>query len=136
MGAQGTTTVNFGAFPGDTQAVTTVTGQTGIVAGSLVEAWILPADTAVHSVDEHIILTSMVSVVACNITPGVGFEIHVLARDQGGSPLEAPGGQRNHAATVNAAAAAHANRGEFVGSVGGQTINTVWGTINVAWVWN
>lgn len=135
MGAKGTTAVDFGAFPGTTDATATVTGQTGILAGSLVEAWILPANTAVHSIDEHIILTSMVSVVACNITAGVGFEIRVLARDQGGSPLEAPGGQRNHT-SANAGAGANLNRGEFVGSVGGQTINTIWGTINVAWVWD
>ena len=49
MGAQGSTTLTFGAFPGGSDASVTVTGQAGILAGSLVEAWILPAATADHT---------------------------------------------------------------------------------------
>jgi len=47
--AQGTTTVDFGAFPGKTDATATVSGQAGITGTSLVEAWIFPTATADHS---------------------------------------------------------------------------------------
>lgn len=53
MGAQGRTTVDFGAFPGSAQATVDVTGQSGFVVTSEVEAWIEPVATADHSVDEH-----------------------------------------------------------------------------------
>lgn len=55
MGAQGTTTVNFGAFPGTSDASVDVSGQAGFVATSLVEAWVFPVATADHSVDEHFV---------------------------------------------------------------------------------
>jgi hypothetical protein len=54
MSATGTVSLNFGAFPGDTAATVDV-ASTGIVAGSSIEAWILPAATAEHSIDEHVI---------------------------------------------------------------------------------
>lgn len=136
MGASGTTTVDMGAFPGSTHAFATVTGQASIGASSLVEAWILPATTAIHSVDEHIILSSMVDVVAANITAGTGFEIHIVARDLGGSRLEPP--TRTRSKQVANATAGQNTGGEpgLVGSVGGSCLNTIWGTVNVAWVWN
>ena len=49
----GTATLNFGAFPGSVEAEVDVTGQTGFVAASQVEAWVLPIATADHSADEH-----------------------------------------------------------------------------------
>jgi hypothetical protein len=73
MGAQGTTTVNFGAFPGSTDASVTVTGQAGITGGSLVEAWLYPVATADHSVDEHLVET--IKVVAHSVVAGTGFTI-------------------------------------------------------------
>jgi hypothetical protein len=59
-------------------ATATVTGQVGIVAGSLVEAWILPTATADHTVDEHWV--DPPRVVAGNIVPGVGFTIYGTSR--------------------------------------------------------
>lgn len=74
MGAQGTATLNLGTFPGATDAAVTVTGQTGILSGSLVEAWILPATTADHSADEHWV--DPPDVFAGNIVAGAGFTIY------------------------------------------------------------
>lgn len=74
MGAQGTATLNFGAFPGDSDTSVAITGQTGIQSTSLVEAWILPAATADHSADEHLVET--LDVVAGNIVAGTGFTIY------------------------------------------------------------
>lgn len=74
MGAQGTATIDFGAFPGASDTSVAVTGQTSIVSGSAVEAWILPAATADHSVDEHMVET--LKVIAGNIVAGTGFTIY------------------------------------------------------------
>src|SRR5262245_5759527 len=76
MGAQGTTIVDFGAFPGKSDASATVTGQPSIVSGSLVEAWIYPVATSDHTVDEHIVET--LKAVAHTIVPGTGFSITVI----------------------------------------------------------
>jgi hypothetical protein len=83
MGATGTTTLSFGAFTApspasggghpQTEATATVTGQTSIVAGSLVEAWIRPTDSADHSMDEHV--AEALKFTACNIVAGTGFDI-------------------------------------------------------------
>jgi hypothetical protein len=82
MGAQGTTSVNFGAFPGAVEASVAVTGQTGIVAGSLIEAWIFPDATADHSEDEHVAVVAegflRVSVAKSSIIVGTGFTIRAF----------------------------------------------------------
>lgn len=72
--ATGTATLTFGAFPGQSHATVAVTGQAAIVAGSLVEAWIRPADTADHLSDEHIVDPPMI--VAADIVAATGFTIH------------------------------------------------------------
>jgi hypothetical protein len=76
--ATGTTTIDFGAFPGVTDASVNVTGQTGILAGSLVEAWIFPAATANHSVDEHWV--DPPEVVAGNVVASTGFTIYAVVK--------------------------------------------------------
>ena len=115
MGAQGTATLDFGAFPGASDASVTVTGQSGILAGSLVEAWIVPVATAEHTADEHLLET--LHVVAGNIVAGTGFTIYGVNRSQLG---EWPQG-----ADINPP------RG---GQMGMGT--RIWGRWSVAWVWN
>jgi len=80
MGAQGTATLDFGAFPGASDASVAVTGQATIGAGSLVECWLLPAATADHSADEH--LVESLKVVAGNIVPTTGFTIFGINMNQ------------------------------------------------------
>ena len=75
---QGTTTINFGAFPGGTDASVVISGQASILAGSLVEAWVLPAATADHSADEHWL--DKPDVTACAVVAGTGFSIYALAK--------------------------------------------------------
>lgn len=72
----GTTTVNFGAFPGSTDASVDVTGQTGILAGSKVKAWIMATATADHTADEHLIDPPRVAVGP--VGAGVGFTIYAF----------------------------------------------------------
>lgn len=84
MGASGFTTVNFGAFPGKSDAVVTITGQAGIVSGSLAEAWLRPVATADHSADEHMVET--LKVVANNIVAATGFDISGFNTNQINEP--------------------------------------------------
>lgn len=82
----GTATLDFGAFPGKSDTSVAVTGQTGIVAGSLVEAWIRPVATADHSADEHMLET--LKVFAADIVAGTGFTIYGLNTSQLNEPLK------------------------------------------------
>lgn len=53
MGAQGQVEVDFGAHPGAIEKEVDV-ATAGVVATSLVEAWLHPDTTTDHTVDEHI----------------------------------------------------------------------------------
>jgi hypothetical protein len=74
MSGSGTTTIDFGAFPGAADTSVAITGQTGIVSGSLVGAWIRPVVTADHSADEHRV--EGLFVLADTIVAGTGFTIY------------------------------------------------------------
>jgi len=78
MGAQGTTTIDFGAFPGLSDAAIILGGQAGIVAGSCAEAWIRPEDSVDHSADEHWV--ENIEITATAIIPGTGFVIRAINR--------------------------------------------------------
>lgn len=54
MGAQGTATLDFGAFPGSSVTSVDVVA-TGVISTSAVEAWIRPVASADHTVEDHII---------------------------------------------------------------------------------
>jgi hypothetical protein len=79
MGASGTATLDFGTFPGNSDATVAVTGQSGIVSGSLVEAWIRPVATADHNEDEHRV--EEIQVDADTIVAGTGFTIFGRTRN-------------------------------------------------------
>lgn len=110
--ATGTASLNFGAHPGSGHAKVAVTGQAAIVAGSLVEAWLLPADTANHKHDEHLVVPMKVT--AGNIIAGTGFTIHGFMLDPGGQTEDHRGG---------------------AGSRAGRTARRTWGLWNCAWAW-
>lgn len=133
MGAQGTATVDFGAFPGSAHASVAITGQASILAGSLVEAWILPAATADHSSDEH--LVEKIRVVAGDIIAGTGFTIHAVSTNELSEPLMPPGVGRKHVTNASAGQNTY-SPGDTIGrSVGGK-MPMVYGQWSVAWVWN
>lgn len=77
MGAQGTTTVNFGAAPGSFDTSVAV-ADASITGAALTEAWLYPVATAEHSVDEHIMATAGITVVAGAPSAGVGFTIYAV----------------------------------------------------------
>lgn len=124
MGASGSTTIDFGAFPGGSDASVAV-AQASITGSSLVEAWLFPAATADHSADEHIVET--IKVFAGNVSNGVGFTIYAVNTSQLNEPLQkvGPSTFRSAAATVY---------GDSDESVGGQGTR-IYGTWSVGWVW-
>jgi hypothetical protein len=82
VGATGTATIDFGAYPGKVDTSVTVTGQTGILAGSRVEAWIdTGTATAEHSTDEHIMANALMDITYGAIIVGTGFTIYALTRE-------------------------------------------------------
>lgn len=129
MGAQGTATLDFGAFPGTSDASVTVTGQTGILAGSLVEAWVYPVATADHSADEHMVETFRVF--AHTIVAGTGFTITGVNTSQVNEPLEPLKGTKNVtvAGTLNTP---NFPQQQFAGGKG----TRIYGQWTVGWVWN
>jgi hypothetical protein len=80
----GTTTIDFGAFPGASDTSVAVTGQMGILAGSSLSASIVATATSDHSADEHWVET--VQVIPGSITPGVGFTIYAKNTNQLNEP--------------------------------------------------
>ncbi len=75
--ATGTAVLDFGT--GATNASVAVTGQTGILATSRVDAWIEATATANHSVEEH--AAAGVDIRAGNLVAGTGFTIYGVTRD-------------------------------------------------------
>ena len=132
-GNTGTATVDFGAFPGSSHASVVVTGQAGIVAGSIVQAWVRPVATADHSADEHMLET--LKVVASDIVAGTGFTINAfndgvinepdvaaVSRDAVSQQTGRPGGRGQQHSSQSAAAGAKGTR--------------LYGLWTVAWQWS
>lgn len=69
----GTADLNFGAAPGTNVITLTVTGQTGIVSGSNVRAWIMAEASASHNAYEHMLVPLRLT--CGNIVAGTGFDI-------------------------------------------------------------
>jgi len=80
--AVGTAIIDFGSAASMSRdASVVVTGQTAILAGSKIEAWLMGSSTADHSADEHIMATTMIDIITSVATPGDGFTIYGLVRD-------------------------------------------------------
>lgn len=126
MGATGTTTVDFGAFPGASDASVVVTGQASIVSGSLVEAWIRPEATADHTADEHWVET--LQVMAGSIVAGTGFTIYAKNTNQLNEPLVEAGVSRFRSAATSVYG--------YSKPSGGGAGTRLYGLWTVAWVWN
>lgn len=107
----GTATLDFGAFPGASDAKVVITGQAAIVAGSTVKAWLRPVATADHTADEHLVET--MAVTAGTIVAGVGFTIYGVNTSVLNEPVEV-----------------RPDRGVIGG--GGTRI---YGTWSVSWMW-
>lgn len=127
MGAQGNTTIDFGAFPGKSDASVTVTGQAGIIAGSCAEAWLRGEVSTDHSSDEHLLET--IKVLAMDIVAGTGFTIKAMNTSQLNEPLEPF--QKGVPPTQAQQQISSAHKSGIGGR--GTRLYGVW---NVSWVWN
>jgi len=76
-GGSGTAAVDFAS--GADLASTAITGQTGILPGSIVNAWIAPIATADHSIDEHI--AEEIQAFAHSIVAATGFTLTARTRN-------------------------------------------------------
>lgn len=108
----GTAEVDFGAA-GGADASLAITGQAGILAGSIVWAWLIAAATADHTADEHLVET--LEVRTGSIIAGTGFTITLVNSSQ---LVETPVG------------AMPDNRGGGAGR-----IPRIMGKWKVAWAW-
>ena len=135
MGATGTAVIDFGAFPGVSDASVAVTGQAAIVAGSLVEAWIRPEATADHTDTEHMVET--LKVIAANIVAGTGFTIYGFNTSQINTPADPlpprTSMQAGATATTVAFAVKEPPPGRGTLTPQGTRLYGLW---TVAWAWN
>lgn len=123
--ATGEIEVDFGAFPGASDASVAVTGQTGIVAGSMIGAWIKPKDTTDHTADEHIV--ESIEAFAHTIVASTGFTISVRNTSQLNEPLERVMKNRNKAAATVVIS-------ETAPDTGGKGTR-IYGKWNIGWAW-
>ena len=132
MSTQGTALLDFGAFPGASDAFLAV-ASAAIGAGNLVECWIFPAATADHSADEHICET--IKVFAGNIVAGVGFTIYGVNNSQLNEPVENAPPTASVAAATGTTIISKTIVPAKKGYGGGQGTR-LYGKWNIGWVWN
>lgn len=136
MGSQGQTTVDFGTFPGSAMASVAITGQAGIIASSLVEAWLMPALTADHSADEHLVEPIVVRASQADIIAGTGFTIYATSDNRLGEPIQSiPGETSIFTASATTIGIKVAAPGQLLNYFGG-FIPLVYGKWTVGWVWS
>ena len=79
---QGTTTIDFSAWPGSNEAVVAVTGQTTISATSKAEAYIMGDDTSSNNTAEDHRYAAVLMGLTCGTpTAGTGFNIYARSTD-------------------------------------------------------
>jgi hypothetical protein len=72
----GSTEIDFGAFPGVNEISATVTGQSGIIAGSKILVSVSREATADHTVGDAAYAATLIGVSAGNISAATGFTIY------------------------------------------------------------
>ena len=132
MGAQGTALLDFGAFPGASDASVAV-ASAGIGAGSLAECWTFPAATADHTADEH--LVESLKVMAGGVSAGVGFTIYGVNTSELNEPVE-PMPNANSVFQATATTVGQKIAQPAVRGVRGGTGTRLYGKWNIGWVWN
>lgn len=122
----GATVVDFGAFPGASDTSVTITGQTGILAGSKVKAYIIATATADHTADEHWLET--IDVKAGSIVAGTGFTIYAKNTNQLNEPVLEQWANTRLAGPGTGVKQIRPNNG-------GGTGTRLYGQFTVAWEW-
>lgn len=128
----GTATIDFGAFPGSSHASVVVTGQAGIVAGSVVQAWIRPVATADHSADEHMLETLRVH--ASDIVAGTGFTVNAFNDGTINEP-DVAAVSRDGVSQIAARPGGRGRQDGLTAAVGGKGTR-IYGQWTIAWSWS
>lgn len=76
MSGTGTAVVDFGAFPGTCEVTVNISGQSGILAGSSVDAWLVATPTGDHTALDHAWAKAFIAVSAGPPTAAVGFPVY------------------------------------------------------------
>lgn len=71
----GTATLGFGAAPGSSTASATVTGQTGILSGSRIRAWVQGSTADFNEYEHSRLLPMVVALGVSDVVAGTGFTI-------------------------------------------------------------
>ncbi len=80
--AVGSTTIDFGAFPGSNEATVSVTGQTEILATSYAEAFLMAESTFDHTTSDATYAAALIGL-SCGVpTAGVGFPIYARSTEK------------------------------------------------------
>lgn len=124
-GNSGIEIIDFGPFPGQSDTAITIYEPT-ISASSVVQAWLVAADTADHSADEHIAET--IQVIPSAAFAGSGFTIYAKNTNTVGSNLSG-------SVTLGSRSKAGDQAGFAMPSVGGEGTR-IWGQWTVAWRWS
>lgn len=126
-GAQGNTTIDFGAFPGKSDAEIDITGQTGFDPMShQVQVWMRAEDSDDHTADEHLIET--IAVGATNFSAGAGFTVRAWNTSQINEPLTPQGvNRRRNALTIALGNSSPSKGGKGTRLYGKWNINWKWG---------
>lgn len=82
MANKGTAIIDFGAFPGSNEASVAITGESAILAGSLVDAWFRAEASADHNVQDHTWAPTFISIICSVPTAGTGFTIYARALER------------------------------------------------------
>ena len=78
----GTATIDFGAWPGSSEAEVVVTGQSQLLSTHHVEAFFQADTTVDHTADDHTYATALVGLTCGAIMEGVGFTIYARCLDK------------------------------------------------------
>ena len=133
MPGQGTVLLDFGTFPGASDASVSVAAP-AIGAGSLAEAWIFPAATSDHTADEHMVET--IKVFAGGVQAGVGFTVYGFNTSEILEPVQDPLELLGRGSGTGQAAGAGQPGPTTPSGVGGGIGTRVYGKWNIGWVWN
>jgi len=133
MGATGSTTIDFGAFPGSSDTTAVITGQAAIASGSFVEAWVTPTATTDHTADEHWV--EPIKVMAGNIVAGTGFTIYAKNDNPLTEPLLPQGGANSIVSSTGGTAILVKNAQPGAVAYGGGQGTRLFGKFTVSWVW-
>jgi len=83
MAVIGQSEIDFGAFPGNNEASVTVTGQTGILNTSSVEAFIMADDTTTdHTASDHKYLSVFIGLTCSTPVTATGFTIYARSLEK------------------------------------------------------